>query len=370
METNTIKFISESNEKAVIEIYGTIGGYDETTWKKTNTINQMAKELNRLKDIKTKEIEVKICSPGGYTDHALAIYDALKDHPAKVVTIVNSMCASAATVIAQAGEVRKMSKNALYLIHHCSSVAYGNDKELERVLQTQDKVNKRMLDIYKERCKDEKKMEELFDKADGKGVWLDAEEALEYGLVDEIYNEEKPVKSFFEPKIMSMLPPLPHKEEEPQQPEAEAGGFIQMLKEIKEAITGKNKNNNENKEEMKKMSILFPLLAVALAMEAVEYKEGEAPQLTEENLSAIENKLKELKEMKEQFESMKKDKETAESNLANAERERDEYKAKWEAQEPAQSKSPNGDDTKKTESIEDYVKNNETYKSIFAEELD
>jgi len=81
-----MRFVSETEEEAVIEIYGTIGGWNWEEWKRINTIESISKELNRLKELNTKKITVKINSYGGDCNHALAIYDALVDHSAKIIT--------------------------------------------------------------------------------------------------------------------------------------------------------------------------------------------------------------------------------------------------------------------------------------------
>lgn len=367
-EINTINFVSVSPKKAVIEIYGTIGGYDEETWKHKNTIEQMSKELKKLKETKTEEIEVRICSPGGYVDHALAIHDALVDHEAKVITIVNSYCASAATVIAQAGDIRKISKNALYLIHHCSSYTWGNDKEIERELEAQRKTNNIMLNIYKKRCKDEKKLAELFDANEGKGKWIEAEEVLEMGLVDEIYNEAPVKAAYVNPSMMAKLPPIPEGHKiEAEETEKGQKWMEKILNEIKNAVTGQRDNNDKPQQKqttMKKFATLFPILAVALAMEAFEFKEGEEVKLSEEKLASLEKILKDYQAKENNTKKLEEEKKTAESNLQAMTKERDEYKKKYEACEPPASKSPEGKDDVKKGTFQSYMEESEAYKEI------
>ena len=142
-----IRFLNENTDEAVIEIYGQIGyeGWDREDDE--NTARLMSGELDRIKALNAKRITVKINSLGGDVNHALAIHDLLAEHPALVTTQINGLCASAATIVAMAGKERRMSKNALFLIHQCSAyVGRANQEQLAQELETQKTVNGRMLD--------------------------------------------------------------------------------------------------------------------------------------------------------------------------------------------------------------------------------
>ena len=130
--------ISEpADRKARIEIDGTIG-FDWDTWEPKNTGADIRRQLDELSALDVDEIEVLITSLGGFVDDALQIHDALKEHKAKVTTIVQGFCASGATIIACAGDERIISPNALYLIHKCmSSLCDANENTLESELEEQ-----------------------------------------------------------------------------------------------------------------------------------------------------------------------------------------------------------------------------------------
>ena len=184
-----IRFLDESAEEAVIEIYGQIGYEGWTRDEDENTARQMSAELDRIKALSAKRITVRINSLGGDVNHALAIHDLLAEHPALVTTQINGLCASAATIVAMAGKERRMSKNALFLIHQCSAyVGRANEERLSQELETQKTVNGRMLDIYTAACSGkEAEISELLKANNGQGKWLTAEEAKGFGFVTDIY---------------------------------------------------------------------------------------------------------------------------------------------------------------------------------------
>ncbi len=188
----TTKFyntVSRTPERAVIEISGTIGGFDWDERKRTNTGDTIRAQLKEMEGV--KELNVLICSLGGSLGCALQIHDALKDFPAKVTTVINGFCASAATVVALAGDVRKISRNALYLIHKCVSETAGNEHDLEMELESQKTCNETLLNLYRSVCKKpEAELLELFDYDNGNGKWITAQEAVDFGFCTEIYNDQ------------------------------------------------------------------------------------------------------------------------------------------------------------------------------------
>ena len=185
--------------KARIEIDGTIGGFNWEEGKRKNTGTDIRKQLEEIDNLKVDEIEVLITSLGGYVDEALQIHDALKSHPAKITTIVQGFCASAATVIACAGDTRIISPNALYLIHKCmTNVWDANENALEAELEAQRTVNDTILNIYKGVLKkDEAELRALFEANNGNGKWITAEEALAFGFATDIqeFDNDKAVKN-------------------------------------------------------------------------------------------------------------------------------------------------------------------------------
>jgi ATP-dependent Clp protease protease subunit len=178
----------EAKKQATINIEGEIGWVDWDGEKYNyNTSAAIRRQLAELMDMDVDTITVNIHSLGGYVDDALAIHDALAMHPANIITNVTGFTASSATIIAQAGNTRTISANAMYLIHEAWGVFWGTVKQVTDQLETLVTVNGRLVGIYAKRGgKDEDYYKDIMGEKDGSGKWITAEQALEFGLVDEI----------------------------------------------------------------------------------------------------------------------------------------------------------------------------------------
>jgi ATP-dependent protease ClpP protease subunit len=175
---------AQGKSEAEISIYGPIGGFD---------IN--AKDFAEdLKGIDADTIHLRIDSPGGSTQEGFNIINALKRHPAKVVTHIDGMAASMASVIAQAGDERRMANNSLMMIHKPLTTKGGNADELRKNADTLDKVESNILKAYEKSHYSENEIADLMREE----TIFTAEEALKAGLIDEIEDGLKAVASIVE----------------------------------------------------------------------------------------------------------------------------------------------------------------------------
>ena len=177
---------NEEENSADMILYGTIGS-DE--WWDDICDKTFKEDIANLGEV--ENINLHINSPGGSVFAAVAIANTLKNHKAKVTAYIDGLAASAATIITSACDVVKMPKNALFMIHNPLTWAYGNKQELEKTGILLDKVKDSILESYLAKAKDKTK-EELSALMDEE-KWFNAEEAKEYGFIDEIVGEmEKP----------------------------------------------------------------------------------------------------------------------------------------------------------------------------------
>ena len=322
-----IRFLNETADETVIEIYGQIGYEGWSHDEDENTARQLSGELERIKSIGAKHITVKINSLGGDVNHALAIHDLLAEHPALVTTQINGLCASAATIVAMAGKERRMSRNALFLIHQCSAyVGRANEERLSQELETQKTVNGRMLDIYNGVCGGkEAEIAELLKANNGQGRWLTANEAKDFGFVTDIYNESRktaqfPVSAFTDNGLPSVPVAYAYMVAEEAEPRSRWQQFLDMLS---RHLT--ENNEPKNRIEMKR---LFPLMAVALALEEdAAYDPAKGLTLTDEQMKAIECKLGELEKLKAEKQTLTNEKTTLNNSLTEVTADRDRIKA-------------------------------------------
>jgi ATP-dependent protease ClpP protease subunit len=129
------------------------------------------------------EITVRINSPGGDVFDALAIHQTLSRHPARVVVTVDALCASAATLVALAGDEIRMAENALWMIHEPWTVAMGNSADLLKQSDLLDTVAEQIVSIYVRRTG--LTGEEIRDLMRAE-TWYTAPQALAAGFVDAI----------------------------------------------------------------------------------------------------------------------------------------------------------------------------------------
>jgi ATP-dependent Clp endopeptidase proteolytic subunit ClpP len=177
---------ARQKDSADIYIYEPIGsGF----FSEGVTAKQFVKDLNAL-DVKT--INLHINSPGGSVFEAMAIYNALKEHPANVITNIDGVAASAATFVALSGDTVVMAENAMYMIHNPWSALAGSAEDLRKEADVLDKLRDSMVSIYMSKFNGSE--EDLLAALDAE-TWYSAEEAAAAGFIDVIKNESKAAAS-------------------------------------------------------------------------------------------------------------------------------------------------------------------------------
>ncbi|MEE0916639.1 MAG: ATP-dependent Clp protease proteolytic subunit [Alistipes sp.] len=207
---NNVKIhIDDSAGIATIDIEGTIGIPSFADDDKVATYKAFKGKIAEVSKANPRKVVVNIRSTGGDVNDALLIYDALKEVK-NVETICYGYTASAATIIAQAAAQgkRKMSANGLYLIHRASTSIDGNATEMEAKIDLLRKTDERIAAIYAEASgRPAEEFVALMGENNGNGKWLNAEEALAAGLIDEITSKTK-ISNEFNPEAHG-LPALP-----------------------------------------------------------------------------------------------------------------------------------------------------------------
>ena len=129
------------------------------------------------------DITVWINSPGGNVFAAAEIYTMLLEYKGAVTVKIASIAASAASVVAMAGNRVLMSPTALLMIHDPSTIAMGNAKDMEKAIETLNEVKESIINAYAAKTGMRRgKIAELMSNE----TWMNAKKALEYGFADEI----------------------------------------------------------------------------------------------------------------------------------------------------------------------------------------
>lgn len=192
MKNEFLKFSNKKDGTLVIDIDGIIGADWWSDSEKANTKERIKKAVKEIAQSTASHIICNINSYGGDVNHGVSIHDVLAVHKAKVTTRITGHTASAATIVAQAGDKREISDNALFLIHQASTIALGNKEDIKTVLSDLEKVDETLINIYVKRSgKTVEEITELMDRFDGRGEWLTAVEAQDMGLVDTVFEPMK-----------------------------------------------------------------------------------------------------------------------------------------------------------------------------------
>lgn len=174
----TIK-AADDGKQAEILIYEEIG-FDWWTGEGM-TAKRFHDELESMGDVET--INVRINSPGGDVFDGLAIYNQLLRHPANVAVDVDGLAASAASIVAMAGDTVTMGQSSLMMIHDAWSLVMGNAQDMLDFAAVLDKVDGQLADTYSQKSgRDAAEFRDLMDKE----TWLTASEAEELGLADSV----------------------------------------------------------------------------------------------------------------------------------------------------------------------------------------
>lgn len=179
---------NEVNGNSEILLYGPIAG-ERSWWGDEVTPRSFAEDLESLNG---KDVTVRINSGGGDVFAAHAIHNQLVAYKGRVTVVIDGLAASAATIIAVAGDRIIMPSNALFMIHNPAiglSDYYGAD-ELLKAAEALNTIKGSIVAAYCKRCK--ASAEELAVMMDAE-TWMGAAECLEKGFVDEIQGSVSPV---------------------------------------------------------------------------------------------------------------------------------------------------------------------------------
>jgi len=164
--------LTVNNKTSEIFIYDTIG---EDWFGGGVTAKAVIDALDMLDG---KRALVRINSPGGIADEGIAIYNALKRYDGGVDTVVDSLAASAASVIALAGETRTTSAGGRWMIHRAMGLAIGNAPEMTKTAEILAKYDQSLVQIYSEYMPAGTDIMALLAAE----TWYTAEEAIAAGL--------------------------------------------------------------------------------------------------------------------------------------------------------------------------------------------
>lgn len=262
-----------------------------------------AEIITYLRNNKDKPVNVAICSPGGFFDAGLEIYQAFRDH-GNVHAHIIGLTASAATIIAMGAKEVTMVKNSLLLIHNSLGYVdgdggYVNKERIEEMIARlhADHEDLKTFDdliagIYADRSG--QTVDTIADLM-AKGQWITSKRALELGLVDSIRDDAEAEKAIdavharyaacvFSP--VAGLPPLPGPDSQTEKKPTALQQAAEAMRNIFSKSVQKTKSQIHTA-----MNKTFSLIAAFLGYEGFESKDNQI-SLSVDDMGRIEQKFK------------------------------------------------------------------------------
>lgn len=172
---------ANSNDNT-ISIFDVIGS---DYWGEGVTANRIA---GALRSMNGEDVTVSINSPGGDMFEGLAIYNQLREYSGKVTVKVLGIAASAASIIAMAGDEVQIGRGAFLMIHNCWVVVVGNRLDLARAAQDMEPFDRAMQDIYSARSGlDAETVSGMMDNE----TYIGGNDAVEKGLADRLLSADE-----------------------------------------------------------------------------------------------------------------------------------------------------------------------------------
>lgn len=164
-------------------VYDDIGG---DMFGEGITAKDVAEAMKALGN--ASEINIYINSYGGSVFQGLAIFNILRRQPARITTHVDGIAASAASVIAMAGDEIRMAANGFLMIHNAWGIAAGDGDALRRAAKDVDLATESIAQTYASRRNGDIERIREWMAAE---TWFNAEQAVKAGLVDGIVDENR-----------------------------------------------------------------------------------------------------------------------------------------------------------------------------------
>ena len=139
------------------------------------------KVASQLKAIGARPVEVQVNSPGGDMFEGIAIFNVLREHPQPVTVKIMGMAASAASIIAMAGDTIEIGAASFLMIHNCWVMAMGNRHDMRETAEWLEPFDQAMVDLYAA-CtgKDAKQIAKWMDAE----TYMSGSQAIERGFAD------------------------------------------------------------------------------------------------------------------------------------------------------------------------------------------
>lgn len=165
----------DAPEARVLELYGTIA---EESWFDDDVTPQMFRDELFSGD---GDVVIFLNSPGGDCVAASQIYTMLTEYEGNVTIKIDGIAASAASVIAMAGDTVLMAPTGMMFVHNPMTTAFGNKSEMEKAIEMLEEVKESIINAYERKTGlSRSRLSHLMDS----DTWMNARRAIELGFAD------------------------------------------------------------------------------------------------------------------------------------------------------------------------------------------
>jgi len=173
------------NSISIFDVIGADYWGDGVTAREGVTASRIA---GALRSLGGADVTVNINSPGGDMFEGLAIYNLLREYEGRVTVKVLGLAASAASVIAMAGDDVQIGRGAFLMIHNSWVRATGNRHDLAQIAEDMEPFDKAMSDIYQARSGlDASTVDKMMDGE----TYIGGSEAVEKGFADSLLSADE-----------------------------------------------------------------------------------------------------------------------------------------------------------------------------------
>lgn len=178
--------IAKDDGSVTINVYSTIGEFGDGAGMTAKIVSSILRGANG------KPVTVNINSGGGDFFEGLAIHTLLSEYEGEVTVKVVGLAASAASVVAMAGDEIKIAESAFLMIHNAWTFAMGNKNDMKEVADMLSKFDESMAGLYaKKTGKDEKEIKKMMDAE----TWIQGSDSVEMKFAHALLGSDNVDKS-------------------------------------------------------------------------------------------------------------------------------------------------------------------------------
>jgi len=227
-----------------------------------------------LKANKKGTIQVRINSPGGSVFDGMAIYNLLKTSGRRVEVEIDGLAASAASIVAMAGDDIAIAEGGFVMIHRASTFAFGNAEQIQDEIAVLSKIDEAMVEIYSRRTAQSPAAITAMMEAE---TWMSAGDAIGKGFANRKSSAPARAASGLSHSAWHKAPP-------------EARANLQQPSDTATVVAEGSNNTHMNEEQLKALleAALAPISARLASLEAPKASAAPAAPETEPTVTVAE----------------------------------------------------------------------------------